>query len=128
MKKYILLILSLIVTSSYAQDNCKNFRTGKFQNIENNIVKAEIERNDSIQTEKYGEIEIKLKIAWTDECNYRLTFIEGNEAFWNSRPKNKPTPDLIVRITKTEENWYLQESKFDIEGDFIYKSKIFKLE
>ena len=128
MKKHLLLIFALVVASTYAQDNCKNFKTGKFQNIENDIVKAEIQRNDSIQTEKYGKIEIKLKIVWTDECSYRLIFIEGNQAFWDSRPKDKPTPDLIVRITETNENWYLQESKFDIDNDFIYKSKIFKIE
>ncbi|TMM58292.1 hypothetical protein FEE95_02360 [Maribacter algarum] len=123
---YILLVLGL--TSAYSQENCKNFRTGKFQNIENGILKAEIQRNDTIQTEKYGQKEVKLKIEWINDCSYLLKFLEGNTAFWNSRPKNKPTPDLIVRITGTEGNSYLQESKFDIEDAFIYKSKITKIE
>jgi hypothetical protein len=117
-----------MATIAYSQDNCQHFKTGQFQNVENDIVKAEIQRNDTIQTEKYGEIEVKLKIEWIDDCSYRLKFIEGNDAFWNSRPKDMPTHDLIVKITQTNENSYLQESKFDIEENFIYKSTIIKIE
>lgn len=70
-----------MVTTMYSQDNCENFKTGKFQNVENGIIKAEIERNDSIQTETYGQKEVKLKIEWIDDCSYRLIFLEGNSAF-----------------------------------------------
>lgn len=127
MKNLILLLLTLLVTVTYAQEDCKKFRTGEFQNIENGVVKAKIQRNDSIQTEQYGEKEIKLKIQWIDDCTYRLTFLEGNEAFWNSRPKTKPTPDLLVKITDVKGANYLQESKYDIESDFVYKSEITKI-
>ena len=128
MKKIILSLSILIVTMTYSQEKCKNFKTGKFQNIENGIIKGEIQRNDTIQTEKYKEKEIKLKIEWIDDCSYRLKFLEGNAAFWNSRPRNMSTPDLIVRITQTDGNSYLQESKSDSDDDFIYKSKIIKIE
>lgn len=128
MKNSILLIFSLLISTIYGQEDCAKFKTGKFKNIENGIVAAEIERDDTIQIEKYGEIEVRLKIVWIDDCNYRLIFIEGNDAFWNSRPKDSPTPDLIVRIIETNENSYLQESRFDNEEVFNYKSKIFKVE
>jgi len=114
--------------NSYSQEKCENFKTGKFQNLENGIVKADIERNDSIQTEKYGSKEIKLKIKWIDDCSYRLIFLEGNAAFWDSRPKDMPTYDLIVKIIATDENSYVQESKFDIDDDTIYRSKIIKVD
>ena len=129
MKKIILLCLfAFLGTTSYSQENCKKFRTGKFENKDNGTVKATIQRNDSIQTEQYGDKEVKLKVQWINDCTYRLIFLEGNEAFWNSRPKDLSTPDLIVRITEVNGNKYLQESKFDIEDDFVYKSEITKLD
>ena len=129
MKKHLLLSLLILVCGfSYSQENCRKFKTGDFQNFENGILKAKIQRNDSIQTEQYGEKKIKLKIIWIDDCGYRLKFMEGNEAFWNSRPKDKPTPDLIVRITNVNGNKYTQESKFEIDNDFVYKSEITKIE
>ena len=96
--------------------------------MENGILKATIQRNDSIQREQYGEKEVKLRIDWIDECSYRLKFLEGNEAFWNSRPKGMSTPDLIVRIIDVNGNKSIQESKFEIDGDFVYRSEIIKVE
>lgn len=119
-------ILILVCRLSYSQENCDKFKIGKFQNIENGILKSKIQRNDSIQTEQYGEKKITLKIIWIDDCSYRLKFLDGNEAFWKSRPKDKPTPDLIVKITNVNGNKYTQESKFDIDNDFVYKSEITK--
>lgn len=128
MKILIICLSTLIGTIAYSQENCSNFKTGKFQNIENGIIKSKIQRNDSIQTEQYGDKEIKLKIEWINDCSYKLKFLEGNTAFWNSRPKNKPTPDLIVKITQTNGNSYLQQAKFVDEEDFNYKSQITKIE
>lgn len=129
MKKNILGTLLIMAFSfSYSQENCDRFKTGDFQNIKNGILKAKIQRNDSIQTEQYGSKKIKLEIVWIDACSYRLKFLEGNEAFWNSRPKDMPTPDLIVRITNVNGNTYTQESKFETENDFAYISEITKIE
>lgn len=129
MKKNILGTLLIMAFSfSYSQENCDRFKTGDFQNIKNGILKAKIQRNDSIQTEQYGSKKIKLEIVWIDACSYRLKFLEGNEDFWNSRPKDMPTPDLIVRITNVNGNTYTQESKFETENDFAYISEITKIE
>lgn len=129
MKKNILLpLLILICGFSYSQESCDKFKIGNFQNIENGILKAKIQRNDSIQTEQYGDKKITLKIIWIDDCTYRLKFLDGNEAFWKSRPKDKPTPDLIVRIINVIGNKYTQESKFDIDNDFVYISEITKVQ
>lgn len=129
MKKILLLISLLWITAAaFAQSDCDRFRTGKFVNIENGIERAAIERNDSIQTEKYGPIAIKLKIKWIDECSYRLTFLEGNDAWWNAMGKDHSTPDLVVRITDIVEDGYLQEAKFVDDEEFKYKSNIEKIQ
>lgn len=129
MRKIILTITLLFITGfAFSQSKCEKFKTGKFQNIEKGIVKSIIERNDSIQTEQYGEKKIKLKIEWINECSYRLIFMEGNDAWWESRGRNRATPDLIVRITKIKKDSYTQEAKFVNDDEFTYKSNIEKIE
>jgi hypothetical protein len=118
----------MITGIAFSQSECEKFATGKFQNIENGELKAKFERNDSIQTEQYGEKIIKLKIEWLDECSYRLTFLEGNDAYWESNLRHISNPDLIVKITSVKENSFLQESKFVGDDEFIYKSTIVKIE
>lgn len=127
MKLNLLIIITLICSAAYAQNDCVKFKAGKFQNIENGIIKSVIQRNDSIQLESFGEKEIKLRITWIDDCTYKLKLIWGNDAFWNGRPKNMTTPDLIVTITKINGNEYSQEAKSDGE-EFVYKSNITKIE
>jgi hypothetical protein len=129
MKRIVLLIPFLLITGiAFSQSECEKFRIGKFQNLENGIVKSKIERTDSIQIEQDGKIIIKLKIEWIDECSYRLIFLEGNDDWWESRGRDSPTPDLIVRITAVNENSYLQEAKFADDEEFKYKSSIEKIE
>jgi len=128
MKSIVLLLSLFIGLVSNSQDKCALFKTGKFQNIEDGVLKATIERDATVQIEKYGNKTIKLKIAWLDECSYQLSFLEGNQAFWDSRPDNMPTEDLIVRITSINGNSYIQESKFVNDDEFVYKSEIEKIE
>jgi hypothetical protein len=125
--EFTLIALLLFGVSVFSQTECEKFKIGKFQNIENGVVKSTIERSESIQTERHGRLEVKLKIEWIDDCSYRLKFIDGNEAFWNSRPKDMATPDLIVRITHVNGNSYLQESNSEDDSDFIYRSKMEKI-
>ena len=128
-KKAILVVGMILVKNlAYCQIDCKNFRIGKFQNIENGIVTCDIQRNDSIQIETYNEILIKTRINWIDSCSYKLRFLEGNDAFWATREKNAPTPDLIVRIIKVKKNSYLQEARFEGDTEFKYESRIIKIE
>ncbi|WP_299336327.1 hypothetical protein [uncultured Psychroserpens sp.] len=128
MKHILIVIIFLTATLSFAQTDCQKFKIGNFQNVEDGVVAAKLKRNDSIQIEEYGPIKVKLKINWIDDCNYKLIFVEGNEAFWNSRPKDKPTPDLFVRIIEVKERSYIQEARFEHEKAFNYKSEIFRVE
>ncbi|WP_298518822.1 hypothetical protein [uncultured Kordia sp.] len=120
--------LLVACTFSYAQNKCEEFKTGEFINTENGIVKATIQRNDSIQTEQFSGKEIKLRITWIDDCSYRLKFLEGNEAFLKSRPKDTPMYDLMVKIISVNGDSYVQESRFiDYDGDTVYISTIKKV-
>ena len=69
-----------------------------------------------------------MKIKWIDECSYRLIFLEGNDAWWESSERDRPTPDLIVKITNINEKSYQQEAKFVDDDEFKYKSNIEKIE
>lgn len=129
MKNLVITLILLFFNSFvFSQSDCEKFKTGKFQNIENGVVKSTIERNSSIQIEEYGEKKITLKIEWIDDCTYLLIFLEGNDAWWEARGRNRPTPDLIVRITNVDGNSYLQEARFVDDDEFKYKSTIDKIE
>lgn len=127
MKTLLAVFISFIGFVSIAQTRCKDFKTGKFQIIEKGKVTTLIERNESIQIERSGKIEVKLEIKWIDDCTYRLKLIYGNDAFWNGRPKDLPTTDVIVTITKTNEKGYSQESRSE-GSDHIYRSDILRAE
>jgi hypothetical protein len=120
--------LFFITSIAVGQSDCDKFKVGKFQNVEEGVVKSSIVRNDSIQVEKFGDREIKLRINWLDDCSYQLSLLEGNEAFWKSRPKDMPTPDMVVRIVSVDGDAYLQEARLVTEEEFKYKSRIEKIE
>ena len=120
----------LIAQLAPAQTDCQKFKTGKFKNIEKGKDSGDyIERNDSIQTEKHGEGIIKLKVTWIDDCSYRLTFLEANEAWWNNSLYllDNPMPDLLVKITFVGKNAYEQESHFEGK-EAVYKSTLLLIE
>ncbi len=114
--------------NAFSQSDCTKFKTGIFHNIDNGTITTKIERTDSTQIEYHGEKIIKLMVKWIDECSYRLTFLEGNDAWWESRGRNFPTPDLIVRITNINGNFYQAVGKFADNDEFEFTSKIEKIE
>jgi len=129
MKNLVVAIIPLLFSSVvFAQSECELFRTGKFQCIEDGVIKTTFERDESFQVEKIGEKIIKLKIEWLDDCTYLLIFLEGNDAWWEARGRNRPTNDLIVRIIEVDGNSYSQEARFMNEDEFKYKSIIRKIE
>ena len=126
MKTILVIAFSLISFTTIAQTSCTDFKTGKFQIIEKGRPTTLIERNESFQIEHVGKIEVKLKITWIDDCTYKLSFVNGNEAFWETRPKDTPGEEVIVSIIKTNEKGYLQESR--VEGyEYVYRSEILRV-
>jgi len=129
MKKLVVALFLMFFSSfGFAQSDCELFKTGKFQCIENGVIKTTFERDDSIQIEKSGDKIIKLKIEWLNDCTYLLIFLEGNDAWWDARGRDRPTQDLIVKIISVDGNSYSQEAKFVNEDEFKYKSIIRKIE
>ena len=120
-------LLTWVNINLNAQSSCGDFAVGKFQNVESGVIRSSIERNDSIQIEEYGAQKIKLRIEWIDSCAYRLIFLEGNDAWWASRGRDRPTPDLIVKITEIQGNSYWQLSKFVDDKVFGFRSRIEKI-
>lgn len=126
--KFIFFLLSLIITGVQGQQfNCSNFKVGSYVNMEDGEVKSKIIRNKKFQLEENGAVKIKLKIKWIDDCTYELTFVEGNDAWWSMVGNNYNAEKLIVRITATDENSYVQESH-KVGSDFIYRSVMVKVQ
>lgn len=114
--------------TAIGQLDCSPYKIGVFQNMENGEAKSKIERGETTQTEFVGDMVITLSIKWLDNCSYRLSFLEANDAYWKENSKDDDTPDLIVEITSGDENSYTQECKFVGIKDFTYVSTMVKLE
>lgn len=125
MKALFIITFTLAGYISMAQTKCTDFKTGKFQIVKEGETTTLIERDQTTQIERVGKIEVRLKVTWIDDCTYRLSFVHGNDAFWNGRPKDMPTPDVIVSITKTTEKGYSQESRSE-GSSYVYKSDILR--
>ncbi len=127
MKILNLIQLAMLISSSlFGQSDCEKFKTGKFKNIENGILKSTIQRNDSIQIEEYAGKKVRPRIIWESDCSYRLSFLSANDNWQKTKPKNELTADLLVRITEVNENTYVQEAKFEGDLEYEYTSTIEK--
>ena len=107
------------------KNNCQIFKTGYFQNIDNNGKITLIKRSENFQfeTDKSTGEKVKLKITWINECSYKLSIIKGNSK-WKKENHVDKYPDLIVNIIETGEDYYIQVAKFEGISDFGYTSKI----
>ena len=128
MKKVaVVIVLIFLETVSFAQNlNCSDFKKGTFVNIRENVQKETIKRTSKYQYEKIEDKRIKLRIAWLDECTYKLVFVKANKAWWTSHGNN-PTYNVIVKIIEIKDNTCFQEAKFENIDDFVYKSTILKI-
>ncbi len=129
MKLFLLLIISLMtcLLSSAQELSCLDFKTGTFLNIEDGESSTKIVRTKKIQIEKNGDIRLKLKVEWINDCSYKLTFIKGNKAWLDTMGDFGQIPDITVRIIRTEDNSYTQESTFVGNQSFVYTSKMVKI-
>ncbi|MBT8195738.1 MAG: hypothetical protein HKO56_04520 [Bacteroidia bacterium] len=129
MKLVYTLILLAFSHFAFGQDmDCSKFKTGKFKNIDASSANTFIKRTATHQFEhdKISGKKVKLKVVWDDECSYRLILIKGNKKFLKDEPKGE-SPDLIVNIIKTGENYYMQVAHFEGNEEITYKSRIRKL-
>lgn len=103
-------LFCLMSMIAFSQNDCQQFRTGTFQTEDNGEFISVVNRNDSLQIERMGPIEVTLRVTWTDDCTYRLSFKDGNTAFWEAVGSNAVNPDMIVHITKVKRNGYHVEA------------------
>lgn len=99
-------LFCLMSILAFAQKDCQHFRTGTFHSETNGTFNAVVTRNDSLQIETMGPFEVTLRVTWTDDCTYRLSFKDGNDAYWEAVGSNAANPDMIVHITKVKKNGY----------------------
>lgn len=78
-----ILIVFIVIGSHYSlwSLSCINYKTGKFILFDQNTgIHTRIERTANLQTEtdlKTGKY-IKFNVKWLNDCEYELTFAEGN--------------------------------------------------
>lgn len=105
MKKIIVLLPLLFLFSCYnVENNCKDFKTGKFKfEYEVDGVKKTtvFERNDSIEVETFEGKTDTASIRWVNDCEYILQKLH---------PKNMVEEKAIVmKILTTSKNSYTFE-------------------
>jgi hypothetical protein len=108
MKKTLLLPILLSVISCFkGEQNCKDFKTGKFEFVQeiNGVKKTTVfDRNDSIQIETYEGKTDTASVRWVNDCEFILQ---------NLHPKNRMEQKAIsMRILTTTKKSYTFEYSF----------------
>jgi virulence-associated protein VapD len=120
----ILLAVLLLSTANAQNNDCKNFKTGKFK-ITANGSTVYIDRTKETQIETVDDgTRIILKIKWIDDCTYTLQFVK-----YASNPNNMPLDTemiLTVKITSISKESYFQETTSDKFKE-VFKSEVKKL-
>ena len=111
--KIIFVLTSLLLFSCYKKENnCTNFKTGKFTSettVEGKKFTSSFERNDSIQIENYNAVIDTFSIRWINDCEYILE---------NVRPKNRNEKKAVhVKILNTK------DLKYNFEYSFVGDAK-----
>jgi hypothetical protein len=105
MKKIIVLLPLLLLFSCYnVENNCKDFKTGKFKfeyEVDGIKKTTVFERNDSIEVETFEGKTDTASIRWVNDCEYILQKLH---------PKNMVEEKAIVmKILTTSKNSYTFE-------------------
>lgn len=131
MKLIFYVILLFVPTILSAQElNCKDFHTGKFFIEGEGYSGSYLKRTKKKQIEKVSieGFRIVMKVEWIDDCTYKLIYLRGNKKYRQSEYSSKKEPDLIVRIIETSKNYYVIESRFSMEQNFRFRTKVNKLD
>ena len=108
MKKTIVLLLAFIFVSCYNQENnCKDFKTGKFeftQTINGKKQTSTFVRTEKLQIENYEGNTDTASVRWVNDCEFILEKLH---------PKNmKEKKAISMRILFTKNNSYTFEYSF----------------
>ncbi len=104
--------LITLFSIGYSQNNqCSDFKTGKFEYTNPNYSEWKVIRTDSTQTEinsKTG-IELKATIIWKSDCEYVLTY----EKITNSDLKDLIGKKVFVEILEIQNQKFKYHSKLE---------------
>lgn len=108
MRKLFILLSALILASCYNQErNCKDFKTGKFefiQEINGQQKKSVFERTETLQIETFNGKTDSASIRWVNDCEFVLQKLH---------PKNMQEKKAIsMKILTTNEKGYTFEYAF----------------
>lgn len=108
MKKLTLLLLTLfIISCNNHERNCKDFRTGKFefvQDIDGKKHKSTFIRTEKLQIENYNGKTDTASVRWVNDCEFILQKLH---------PKSmKEEKAISMKILFTEKNSYTFEYSF----------------
>ena len=102
---FLMLIISFLTNHCLAQNDCSNFKVGKFIYTDSakNTISVTRKKNKQIEFDIKNKITTKLKIKWISDCEYQLT-----QTWSSSKAKRKqgPSPRTIVIIHTYENNRY----------------------
>ena len=106
--KIIIVLTSLLLFSCYTKENnCTNFKTGKFiftQEIDGKKHTTTFTRNEKYQIETYNGKTDTASVRWVSDCEFVLEKLH---------PKNMQEKKAIsMRILTTKENAYTFEYSF----------------
>ncbi len=107
-KKTIVLLFSLALISCYNQEqNCKDFKTGKFefvQEIDGKKLTTTFERNDTLQIETFNGKTDSASVRWVNDCEFILQKLH---------PKGREQKKAIsMKILTTNKKGYVFEYSF----------------
>ena len=107
-KKTIVLLFSLALISCYNQEqNCKDFKTGKFefvQEIDGKKLTTTFERNDTLQIETFNGKTDSASVRWVNDCEFILQKLH---------PKGREEKKAIsMKILTTNKKGYVFEYSF----------------
>ena len=108
MKKLLILPIIILLTSCYNQErNCKDYKTGKFefvQEINGEQKKSVFERTENLQIETFNGKTDTASVRWTNDCEFVLQKLH---------PKNmQEKKSIAMKILTTNENGYTFEYGF----------------
>ena len=130
MRYLILLPFLLIAMASIAQTkDCKRFKNGTFRIDDPETgMSTFITRKGSVQHERMGDSEARLKVVWLNDCTYTLELMTGKKSDKKNMKESGFERTMVVKveILATAEDHYVQRATAALY-DVVFESKVYKI-
>lgn len=117
------LFFFLLSSQVFAQTkcDCSKYRTGKFEVSNGDGSTSVFKRTQKYQTEKSGDIKLKDRIEWIDQCTFKLHPVKIKD---DSNLIGDQI--LIFEFIETFKHAYLARVKFENNLDFEAEVKVYE--